>query len=211
MKEVGRREFVELLFISPKEDNKSQAIASAFHQRFLAVIDRCRSLPSIQLRSRFLKLTGAPIIHRFLGCVLFRCQEAEGLTALTDDDALMKVAKSVTQLDTSTDGNDFSSEESSGNGILYEEIKKLEEFRTGWVEKLSTGKMSVLEEGLNRMDFVGVWRSLALGLDKLIFYGILMTNAKFSVVELRGLAMICQFYSVFRAWCLRPEVSSQIE
>ncbi|KAM3395223.1 hypothetical protein P3S68_004228 [Capsicum galapagoense] len=46
---------------------------------------------------------------------------------------LMKVAKSldqVTQLDTSTDGNDFSLEVSSGNGILYEEIKKLEEFRT---------------------------------------------------------------------------------
>ncbi|XP_075112064.1 RINT1-like protein MAG2 [Nicotiana tabacum] len=261
--------------LSAQEDNKSPAIAGAFHQRLSAVIDRCRSLPSITLRSRFLKLTGPPIIHKFLGSLLFRCQEAEGLTALTDDDALMKVAKSVnaaryfesilnewcedifflemglnqvTQLDTSTDGNDFCSEESSGNGILYEEIKKLEEFRTGWVEKLSVvvlrgfgvccrdylknkkqwqekgeegwmvsqsfvgaldylqGKMSVLEKALNRMDFVGVWRSLAPGLDKLIFNGILMTNAKFSDGGVERLSNdLTVLFGVFGAWCLRPE------
>ncbi|XP_049394011.1 RINT1-like protein MAG2 [Solanum stenotomum] len=257
--------------LSAQEDNKSPAIASAFHQRFSAVIDRCQSLPSIELRSRFLKLAGAPIIHRFLGCLLFRCQEAEGLTALTDNDALMKVAKSVNAAryfesilkewcedifflemglnqDTSTDGNDFGSEESSGNGILYEEIKKLEEFRTGWVEKLSTvvmrgfdvccrdylknkkqwqekgeegwmvsqsfvgaldylqGKMSILEEGLNRVDFVGIWRSLAPGLDKLIFNGILMTNAKFSDGGVERLSNdFSVLFGVFRAWCLRPE------
>ncbi|XP_019248734.1 PREDICTED: RINT1-like protein MAG2 [Nicotiana attenuata] len=261
--------------LSAQEDNKSPAIAGAFHQRLSAVIDRCRSLPSITLRSRFLKLTGPPIIHKFLGSLLFRCQEAEGLTALTDDDALMKVAKSVnaaryfesilnewcedifflemglnqvTQLDTSTDGNDFCSEESSGNGILYEEIKKLEEFRTSWVEKLSVvvlrgfgvccrdylknkkqwqekgeegwmvsqsfvgaldylqGKMSVLEKALNRMDFVGVWRSLAPGLDKLIFNGILMTNAKFSDGGVERLSNdLTVLFGVFGAWCLRPE------
>ncbi|KAH0703302.1 hypothetical protein KY285_017580 [Solanum tuberosum] len=257
--------------LSAQEDNKSPAIASAFHQRFSAVIDRCRSLPSIELRSRFLKLAGAPIIHRFLGCLLFRCQEAEGLTALTDNDALMKVAKSVNAAryfesilkewcedifflemglnqDTSTDGNDFGSEESSGNGILYEEIKKLEEFRTGWVEKLSTvvmrgfdvccrdylknkkqwqekgeegwmvsqsfvgaldylqGKMSILEEGLNRVDFVGIWRSLAPGMDKLIFNGILMTNAKFSDGGVERLSNdFSVLFGVFGAWCLRPE------
>ncbi|XP_015070480.1 RINT1-like protein MAG2 isoform X1 [Solanum pennellii] len=257
--------------LSAQEDNKSPAIASAFHQRFSAVIDRCQSLPSIELRSRFLKLAGAPIIHRFLGCLLFRCQEAEGLTALTDNDALMKVAKSVNAArcfesilkewcedifflemglnqDTSTDGNDFGSEESSGNGILYEEIKRLEEFRTGWVEKLSTvvlrgfdvccrdylknkkqwqekgeegwmvsqtfvgaldylqGKMSILEEGLNRVDFVGVWRSLAPGLDKLIFNGILMTNAKFSDGGVERLSNdLSVLFGVFGAWCLRPE------
>ncbi|CAN4086052.1 unnamed protein product [Withania somnifera] len=248
--------------LSAQENEKSPAIASAFHQFFLAVIERCRSLPSLELRSRFLKLAGAPIIQRFLGCLLFRCQEAEGLTALTDDDALMKVAKSVnaaryfesilhewsedifflelgleqvTQLDMSTAGNGFGSEESSGNGILYEEIKKLEEFRTGWVEKLSTvvlrgfnvccreylknkkqwqekgeegwmvsqsfvgaldylqGKMSVLEEGLNKMDFVG----------GLIFFGILMTNAKFSDGGVERLSN--DSFRVFRAWCLRPE------
>lgn len=257
--------------LSAQEDNKSPAIASAFHQRFSAVIDCCQSLPSIELRSRFLKLAGAPIIHRFLGCLLFRCQEAEGLTALTDNDALMKVAKSVNAArcfesilkewcedifflemglnqDTSTDGNDFGSEESSGNGILYEEIKRLEEFRTGWVEKLSTvvlrgfdvccrdylknkkqwqekgeegwmvsqtlvgaldylqGKMSILEEGLNRVDFVGVWRSLAPGLDKLIFNGILMTNAKFSDGGVERLSNdLSVLFRVFGAWCLRPE------
>lgn len=257
--------------LSAQEDNKSPAIASAFHQRFSAVIDCCQSLPSIELRSRFLKLAGAPIIHRFLGCLLFRCQEAEGLTALTDNDALMKVAKSVNAArcfesilkewcedifflemglnqDTSTDGNDFGSEESSGNGILYEEIKRLEEFRTGWVEKLSTvvlrgfdvccrdylknkkqwqekgeegwmvsqtlvgaldylqGKMSILEEGLNRVDFVGVWRSLAPGLDKLIFNGILMTNAKFSDGGVERLSNdLSVLFGVFGAWCLRPE------
>ncbi|KAK4362457.1 hypothetical protein RND71_017698 [Anisodus tanguticus] len=202
--------------LSAQEDNKSPAIASAFHQCFSVVIDRCRSLPSIELRSRFLKLAVAKSVNA-------ACYFESILKEWCEDIFFLELGlDQVTQLDTSTDGMGFGSEESSGNGIPYEEIRKLEEFRTGWVDKLSTvvlrgfdvccrdylknkkqwqekgeegwmvsqsfvgaldylqGKMSVLEEGLNRMDFVGVCRSLAPGLDKLFFNGILMTNAKFS-------------------------------
>lgn len=47
------------------------------------------------MRSRFLRLAGTPVLERFLDCVLLRCQEADGLTALTDDDAPIKVANSI--------------------------------------------------------------------------------------------------------------------
>ncbi|CBI15247.3 unnamed protein product, partial [Vitis vinifera] len=77
------------------EDYRSPAISSVFLQRLSAVVDRCRALPSVSLSSRFARLSGAPIIHKFLDCILLRCQEAEGLTALTDDDALIKVTNSI--------------------------------------------------------------------------------------------------------------------
>ncbi|THF93885.1 hypothetical protein TEA_029810 [Camellia sinensis var. sinensis] len=59
--------------VSGPEDYKSPAISSAFLRRLSSVVDRSRSVPTIYLR----------------------CQEAEGLTALTDDDALIKVTKSI--------------------------------------------------------------------------------------------------------------------
>lgn len=67
----------------------------------------------------------------------------------------------------------------------------------GWALDYLQGKMSVLEGSLNKMDFVGVWRSLATGVDKLVFNGILMSNANFTMVELRSLVMIWQFYLGF--------------
>ncbi|KAK2973520.1 hypothetical protein RJ640_010575 [Escallonia rubra] len=261
---------------SDLEDYRSPAISSAFLRRLSSVVDRCRSLPSISLRSRFLRLSGVPIIQNFLDCLLLRCQEAEGLTALTDDDALVKVTKSINAshyfesavkewcedvffLEMGMNQGDQSgitvaenrltgeSMEGPGSGILDEEIGKLEEFRTEWVEKLSTvvlrgfdarcrdyiknrkqwqekeegmavsrsfvgaldylqGKMSVVEGGLNKMDFVGVWRTLATGVDRLIFNGILMSKSKFydGGVERLGNDLAVLF-GVFGAWCLRPE------
>lgn len=255
--------------LSGSEDYRSPAISSVFLRRLSSVVERCRSLPSITLRSRFARLTGAPIIQRFMDCLLHRCQEAEGLTALADDDALIKVTKSINaahyfesvlkewcedvfflemglyqddQMGTAVGEN------SSSGGIIDEEIRKLESFRTEWVEKLSTvvlrgvdarsrdymknrkqwqekteegwavsksfiealdylqGKMSVLEGSLNKNDFVGVWRRLASGIDRLIFSGILMSGAKFydGGVERLGndFGVVC---GVFEAWCLRPE------
>ncbi|KAK4844279.1 hypothetical protein QYF36_018438 [Acer negundo] len=259
------------------EDYKSPAVSSAFLQRLSSVVDRCRSLPTISSRSRFLRLAGAPIIHKFLDCLLMRCQEAEGLTALTDDDALIKVANSVNaahyfesvlkewcedvfflemgscqddQIGASLDDNNVTDGpmEGSVSTIFDEEIKKFEEFRMEWVEKLSVvvlrgcdarcreymknrrqwqekneegwtvsktlvgaldymqGKMSVIQESLNGVDFVGVWRSLAAAMDRLLYNGILMSNAKFNNngVERLGCDMEVLF-GVFGAWCLRPE------
>ena len=137
--------------------------------------------------------------------------------------------------------------ESSKRVIFYDEIKKLEEYRTQWVEKIYLvilrgfdchsrdyvknkrqwqkgiegwivsktliealdylqSKMSVVEVSLDGGDFVGVWRSLAAGIDRFIFNGILISNVKFhnSGVEKFGSELEVLF-GIFRAWCLRPE------
>lgn len=257
--------------MSGEENFKSPSISGAFLRCLSSVIDRCRSLPSISLRARFVKMAGAPIIHKFLDCILVRCQEAEGLTALTDDDALIKVTKSINAaryvesalkewcedlffLEMGLyqgDVNSFSSGspmEGPGSGVLDEEIGKLEKFRTEWVEKLFSvvlrgfdarcreymknrkqwqekgeegwavsksfvgaldylqGKMSVLEGGLNKMDFVGLWRGLATGVDQLVFNGVLMSNTKFNDGGVQRLGNdLAVLFGVFGAWCLRPE------
>ncbi|KAI7725205.1 hypothetical protein M8C21_015163 [Ambrosia artemisiifolia] len=142
-------EVKESALVLGSEAYRSPAISSAFLRRLSSIIERCKSIPSVQLRSRFIRLAGAPIIHRFLDFILLKCQEAEGLTALTDDDALIKVTKSINGsryfesvlkewceevffLEMGLDGEDNS------GGIIDEEIHKLERFRTEWVEKLST-------------------------------------------------------------------------
>ena len=264
------------VLLAGHEDFRSPVISSAFLQHLSAVVDRCRALPSISLSSRFARLAGAPIIHKFLDCILLRCQEAEGMTALTDNDALIKVTNSVNaaryfesvlkewcedvfflemglhegdQLGTVADVSRFSgTTEVSGSSIFDGEIEKLEKFRLEWVEKLSVvllrgfdarcrdylknrkqwqekveegwmvskslvgaldylqGKMLILEGSLNAVDFVGVWRSLAAHVDRLIFSGILMSNVKFydGGVE-RYSCDLEVLFRVFRAWCLRPE------
>ncbi|KAH7852873.1 hypothetical protein Vadar_030313 [Vaccinium darrowii] len=256
--------------LSGVEDYKSPAISSVFLRQLSSVVDRSRSLPTILLRSRFIQLTGVPIVRKFLDCLLLRCQEAEGLTALTNDDALIKVTKSINaahyfesvlkewcedvfflemglnhQFES---GSREWSVEGDGNGIFDEEIRKLQEFRREWVEKLSTVvfrgfdarcrdyiknkkqwqekgeeglivsksfvaaldyvqvKMSVLQEGLNGEDFVGVWRNLAAVVDRLLFNGIFMGYVKFhdGGVERLG-SDLAVLFGVFGAWCLRPE------
>lgn len=259
--------------LSGAEDSKSPAISSAFLQQLASLIDRCRTIPKISLRSRFVRVAGAPVIHKFLDSLLHRCQEAEGLTALADDPALVKVTRSINaaryfeivlkewcedlfflemgmnQGDPAGE-NSFAGEsvEGPGSGILDDEIGKLEQFRSEWIEKLSAvilrgfdarcrdyirnrkqwqekgeegwavskpllgaldylqGKMSVLEQSLNKMDFVGVWRSLASGVDKLFSNGILMSNAKFNNGGTEKFGNdLAALFGVFGAWCLRPE------
>lgn len=256
--------------LSGVEDYKSPAISSAFLRRLSSVVDRSRSLPTISLRSRFIQLTGVPIVQKFMACLLLRCQEAEGLTALTDDDALIKVTKSINAahyfesiliewcedvfflemgLNHELESNSIKcSVEGDGKRIFVEEIGNLQEFRREWVEKLSTvvfrgfdarcrdyiknkkqwqekgedvfivsktfvaaldymqGKMSVLQEGLNEEDFVCVWRSLATGLDRLIFNGVVIGNVKLHDGGVDRLGSdLTVLYGVFGAWCLRPE------
>ncbi|KAK7329738.1 hypothetical protein VNO77_23915 [Canavalia gladiata] len=258
------------------DDHKSPLISNAFLRHLASVIERCRSLPSVNLRSKFLRSVGVPIIRNFFDSILIRCQEAEGLTALTDDDAVIKVTISINaahyfesvlkewsedvfflemgmdeddkaELTSNANRYDERLPESSRRVIFDDEIKKFEEFRTEWVEKISVvilrgfdarsrdyvknkkqwqkgeegwtvsktliealhylqTKMSVVEASLNGRDFVGVWRSLTAGIDRLIFNGILISNAKFhnNGVERFGSDLYVLF-GVFGAWCLRPE------
>ncbi|KAK7293007.1 hypothetical protein RJT34_15867 [Clitoria ternatea] len=271
-----RKKAEGIVLSSCTDDHKSPLVSNAFLRHLASVIDRCRSLPRVTLRSKFLRLAGIPIIRKFFDSILIRCQEAEGLTALTDDDAVIKVTISVNaahyfesvlkewsedifflemgmdgyhEAEFPCDANNYGEgfQESSRRVIFDDEIKKLEEFRTEWVEKISLvilrgfdartrdyvknkrqwqkgeegwtvsknlidaldylqSKMSVVEEGLNGRDFVGVWRSLAAGIDRLIFNGILISNVKFhdSGVERFG-SDLDVLFGVFGAWCLRPE------
>ncbi|CAH1428383.1 unnamed protein product [Lactuca virosa] len=136
-------EVEESVNILGSEGYKSPAISSAFLRRLSSIIERCRSLPAVTMRARFLRLAGAPIVHRFLEFLLLKCQEAEGLTALTDDDALIKVTKCINgsryfeSVLKEWCEEVFFLEMGSDGGVFDDEICKLEEFRTEWVEKLS--------------------------------------------------------------------------
>lgn len=264
-----------LSLLSGQEDNKSPSISSVFLRYLSYIVDRCRSLPAVSLRSRFVTLTCVPIIQKFLDCLLLRCLEAEGLTALTDDDALIKVANSINAacqfvsilkewsedilflemgvnhidaVETSRfDSCSTIPLEAPGNNNFDKGISKLEKFRLEWIEKLSTvilrgfdsscrdylknrkqwlekseegwvsrsfvgaleylqGKLLVLEENLNQVDFVNLWRSLASGIDQFIYSGIFMSSVKFHDGGVEKLANdLTVLFGVFRSWCLRPE------
>lgn len=261
--------------LSGQEDNRSPSISSVFLRYLSYVVDRCRSVPTISLRSRFVTLTCVPIIQKFLDCILLRCLEAEGLTALTDNDALVKVTSSINaarhfvsvlkewceevfflemglnhieEVETSTfDNSSGMSSDTPGNNDFDKEISKLEKFRLEWIDKLSTvvlrgfdsscreylknrkqwqekgeegwvsrsfvgaleylqAKLSLLEENLNQVDFVRVWRTLASGIDQFLYSGIFMSNVKFHDGGVEKLANdLAVLFGVFNSWCLRPE------
>ena len=83
-------------------------------------------------------------------CMYRRCQEAEGLTALADDNALIKVSQSVnaaryveSTLTQWCEDVFFLEMENipldgEGESVFQKEIHQLEEFRSEWVDKLST-------------------------------------------------------------------------
>ncbi|KAM7267534.1 hypothetical protein ACFE04_009700 [Oxalis oulophora] len=252
----------ETLLLFAPEDYKSPAITGAVLKLFSSAVDRCRSLPTISSRSRFLRLAGTPLIRKFLDNLHTRCLEAEGLTALADDNALIKVANSINAAHYIESvlkewcedvfflemGLNQSDDPLTSSGVFDEEIEKLEEFRREWAEKMSTvilrgfeaqcqdylknrrqwqeksqegwtvsktlvsaldflqGKVSVIEVNLSRMDFVGFWRNLAAGVDRLFFSGILMSNAKFNDSGVERLSNDLEvLFGVFGAWCIRPQ------
>lgn len=243
------------VLMSGLEDFKSPLISGVLLQCLKTIIDRSRSLPSVLLRESFIRLAGAPLVREFLDCLFHRCQEAEGLTALADDDALIKVANSInaaryceSTLSEWLEEVFFLEMEVEGESIFHDEIKRLREFQAEWVEKVSTVvlrgfeaqcrdyfrnkrqwqekaeggwtfsrtfvgamdylqmKLSKLEEVLNEMKFVTVWRTVAAGVDGLVFTGVLMGGAKFQDggVERFG-GDLEVLFGVFRKWCLRPQ------
>lgn len=133
------------------DDYKSPAVTFAVQQSSSLLIDRARPIPSNTLRAEFIRMTALPIISEFLGYMLRRCQEAEGLTALADDNALLKVSQSVnaarqfesTLTEWCEDVFFLEMENLPGLGggggcIFQEEINHLNEFRVEWVDKIST-------------------------------------------------------------------------
>ncbi|XP_051192696.1 RINT1-like protein MAG2 isoform X1 [Lolium perenne] len=132
------------------DDYKSPAITGAVQQGLSLLIERARPIPSIALREEFIRSSASPIISEFLGFMFRRCQEAEGLTALADDDALIKVSQSInaarhvesTLAQWCEDVFFLEMENLSlvgeGGSVFQQEINQLKEFRSEWVDKIST-------------------------------------------------------------------------
>lgn len=80
---------------STREDYKAPSGAESVIATTWAVVNRCRTLPDASLRFKFVRSAAAPILAKYLDFLLQRCQEAEALTALVDDEAMAKVAISI--------------------------------------------------------------------------------------------------------------------
>lgn len=132
------------------DDYKAPVITSAVHHTLSLLIDRARPIPGITLRAEFISMSAAHIISEFLGYMLRRCQEAEGLTALADDNAVLKVSQSInaaryfesTLAEWCEDVFFLEMENLTVNGesgcIFQQEINHLKEFRVEWTDKIST-------------------------------------------------------------------------
>ncbi|EFH53831.1 hypothetical protein ARALYDRAFT_485134 [Arabidopsis lyrata subsp. lyrata] len=146
--------------ISTSNVYRPPIISSIFLQHLSSIIERSKSVPAIYLRARFLKLAASPTIHKFLDCLLLRCQDAEGLTALTENNDLIKVSNSINAghyiesvleewsedvyfLEMGTGQHDpqevpgLENFTEPSEGIFGEEFEKLEKFRLEWINKLS--------------------------------------------------------------------------
>ncbi|CAG7869854.1 unnamed protein product [Brassica rapa] len=146
--------------ISTSNVYRPPIVSSILLQHLSSIIERSKSVPAIYLRARFLRLAASPTIQKFLDCLLLRCQEAEGLTALTENNDLIKVASSINaghyiesvleewcedvfflEMGNGQDnpqeapGQENFTEPSEG--IFGEEFEKLEKFRLEWINKLS--------------------------------------------------------------------------
>lgn len=89
--ENARTDFV----FSTREDYKAPSGAESVIATTWAVVDRCRTFRDAYLRFKFVRAAAAPILAEYRDSLLHRCQEAEALTALADDEAMVKVAFSI--------------------------------------------------------------------------------------------------------------------
>lgn len=146
--------------ISSSNVYRPPIISSIFLQHLSSIIERSKSVPALYLRARFLRLAASPTIHKFLDCLLLRCQDADGLTALTENNDLIKVSNSINAghyiesvleewsedvffLEMGTGQHDpqevpgLENFTEPSEGIFGEEFEKLEKFRLEWINKLS--------------------------------------------------------------------------
>lgn len=258
-----QKKIQESLLVSGSEVSNCPLVSGILLQLLSTLIDRCRSIPGNFLRSRFVRLAAAPLVLEFLDRLLQKCQEAEGLTSLADDDALSKVSISINAahycesvlkewcedvffLEMAAD--EANNVADLSDGIFYLEMQKLNNFQTEWVEKISTvilrgfdaqirdyvknkkqwqekgeegwtvsrtfiagldylqSKMSKMKQDLNDVDFVRMWRSVAGGIDHMIFYGVIMGNAKFYDAGVEKLESdLSVLFKIFGVWCVRPK------
>ncbi|KAF8081613.1 hypothetical protein N665_0874s0007 [Sinapis alba] len=146
--------------ISTSNVYRPPIVSSILLQHLSSIIERSKSVPAIYLRARFLRLAASPTIQKFLDSLLLRCQEAEGLTALTENNDLIKVSNSInaghyiesvleewcedvfflemgTGQDSPQEAQGLENFTEPSEGIFGEEFEKLEKFRLEWINKLS--------------------------------------------------------------------------
>lgn len=77
------------------ENYRHPQAAEAAMLKMWALINRCRSLPQPNWQLAFITHVGASFVKCFLANLLQRCQEAEAMTALAEEGAVLKVASCI--------------------------------------------------------------------------------------------------------------------
>lgn len=77
------------------ENYRHPQAAEATMLKMWALINRCRSLPQPNWQLAFITHVGAPFMKCFLANLFQRCQEAEAMTALAEEGAVLKVASCI--------------------------------------------------------------------------------------------------------------------
>lgn len=148
---------------SPAEEFGAPSGAGVLTSTMSAVIDRCRTLQQADQRLAFVRTAAAPVAHEYLDYLKRRCLEAEGLTALAEEEAMVKVAVCVNaawycqcalqdwsedifflelrmaQLHCSPQGNESLSTSRLADvegSIFDDEIESFSKFRMDWITKL---------------------------------------------------------------------------
>ncbi|KAF2291772.1 hypothetical protein GH714_035540 [Hevea brasiliensis] len=143
----------EQFLLTTREDYKAPLVADSVLKIAWEMIERCKTLPSVLLRIRFIKSTAGKFLWHFLNVLVLRCKNTGFLLDYLND-ALIKVCGSINAaryvesklqewsddvnfLEMRTaergldiDGNDDLADNSSFFG---EEIKSLLELETNWV------------------------------------------------------------------------------
>jgi hypothetical protein len=89
---LGDGEFLGQQSLGSSEEFRAPAGAHAMLATMLSIIDRCRSLPKVDQRLAFIRAGAVPVAKEYHKELLQRCQEAEGLTALAEENEMVKVA-----------------------------------------------------------------------------------------------------------------------
>jgi hypothetical protein len=89
---LGDGEFLGQQSLGSSEEFRAPAGAHAMLATMLSIIDRCRSLPKVDQRLAFIRAGAVLVAKEYHKELLQRCQEAEGLTALAEENEMVKVA-----------------------------------------------------------------------------------------------------------------------
>ncbi|XP_019054449.1 PREDICTED: RINT1-like protein MAG2L isoform X2 [Nelumbo nucifera] len=93
--ELNTEQEVEPFHLSTREDYRAPFVAEAVVKLTWAVIERCQTLPSINLKAKFIRSSACRILWYFIDMLCQHCKEAEVISCGAENDALMRVCGSI--------------------------------------------------------------------------------------------------------------------